>query len=121
MVKSLNVIIFGVYFRRGKSIQTDGSDDCKNFIDDVEALLSKLKSAHSANPEYQHPKFMEMKKTILSCITQSKDCHVDICDCKESSNGLSRKINSDPDFSSQNIRSDFAWFINNTHLVALMG
>eukprot|EP00944_MAST-04C_sp_MAST-4C-sp1_P009039 g9039.t1 len=110
LVKNLghNYALAYILERGRKSIQTDGSDDCKKFIDDVEALLSKLKSAHSANPEYQHPKFMEMKKTILSCITQSKDCKVLIfATTRRVVMELSRKINSDPDFSSKNIRSDF--------------
>ena len=97
--------------KRGKnSILTDGSDDCNEFLKDVGNLLHELESAESANSEDQHPKFMEMKKVILSFIAQSNEnrCKVLVfANTRRVVTELSRRINIDKDFISKNIRSDF--------------
>ena len=97
--------------RRGRSsILTDGSNDSKEFLDKVESLLLGLESAQNANPECQHPKFMEMKKTILSYTAQAEEhrCKVLVfAETRRVVMELSCRINSDPDFISNNICCDF--------------
>ena len=82
----------------------------QEFLDKVESLLLGLESAQNANPECQHPKFMEMKKTILSYTAQAEEhrCKVLVfAETRRVVMELSCRINSDPDFISNNICCDF--------------
>lgn len=100
---------------RGRSsLQTDGTNSFNIFDDEVKNLLNELESKSIGSPiqmhRCQHPKFLEMKKSILEYKQNSQDhCSrvLIFADTRRVVKELSCMINKDPDFEKNKIHSEY--------------